>query len=138
MIAFISCGKRKQNHSCKASDMYIGDYFKKNLEYAKKIADKVYILSAKYGLLHLDDIISPYEYTLVKKTERIKKIWAYKVYCQLKEENIDFNEPAIFIAGREYSSYLIQKFPNGKMPFKNMRIGKRLTFLKEAKKGDKL
>ena len=62
--------------------MYISDLFKKSLAYAKKHADKVFILSAKYGLLTLDEIIYPYEKTLNKMSEYEKKRWAYKVFRQ--------------------------------------------------------
>lgn len=65
MIVFLSCGKTKAKHTCKACEMYQGDLFKKSFEYAKKLNPrKIYILSAKYKLLELDDIISPYELTL--------------------------------------------------------------------------
>ena len=71
MIVFLSCGKTKAKHTCKACEMYQGDLFKKSFEYAKKLNPrKIYILSAKYKLLELDDIISPYELTL-KKVEDI-------------------------------------------------------------------
>ena len=65
MIVFLSCGKTKAKHTCKACEMYQGDLFKKSFEYAKKLNPrKIYILSAKYKLLELDDVISPYELTL--------------------------------------------------------------------------
>ena len=52
MIVFLSCGKTKAKHTCKASEMYQGDLFKKSFEYAKKLKPrKIYILSAKYKLL---------------------------------------------------------------------------------------
>lgn len=48
-----------------AKDMYVSDLFKKSLEYARRLNPaKIYILSAKYGLLELDDMIEPYEITL--------------------------------------------------------------------------
>lgn len=82
MIAFISCVKKKRNYPCKAQEMYISDLFKKSLNYAKKHADKVFILSAKYGLLNLDEMIFPYEKTLNGLSECEKKRWAYKVFKQ--------------------------------------------------------
>ncbi|WP_296560850.1 DUF6884 domain-containing protein, partial [uncultured Acetobacterium sp.] len=38
--------------------------FKYSYDYAKQIADQVYILSAQYGLLDENDNIVPYEQTL--------------------------------------------------------------------------
>lgn len=92
MIAFISCVKTKQN---KAQDMYISDLFKKSLKYAKQHADKIYILSAKYGLLKLDEIIYPYEKTLNGLSEYEKKEWAYKVFKQfINEGGVTIMNPA--------------------------------------------
>ena len=87
MIVFLSCGKTKAKHTCKASEMYQGDLFKKSFEYAKKLKPrKIYILSAKYKLLELEDVISPYELTLNTMNKQQQKKWAYDVYLQLKEK----------------------------------------------------
>lgn len=115
MIAFVGCVKSKKDHPCKAEEMYTSDLFKKSLRYAKK-ADKVYILSAKYGLLKLDEVISPYQETLNTKTKEQQKKWAYKVYLQLKQEHIDFKETAIFLCGENYRRYLMQLFQNSFCP----------------------
>lgn len=72
MIAFVGCVKSKKDHPCKAEEMYTSDLFKKSLMYAKK-ADKVYILSAKYGLVELDEVILPYQETLNTKTREQQK-----------------------------------------------------------------
>lgn len=130
MIAFISCVKTKRNYPCKAQDMYISDLFKKSLAYAKKHADKIFILSAKYGLLTLDEIIYPYEKTLNKMSEYEKKRWAYKVFRQFIDGGGNNNEPCMFICGTNYRKYLIQKFPNAEVPLKNLSFGNQLKWLK--------
>lgn len=63
MIVIISCGAKKRPHSCAARDLYTGSYFRAALAYALAIAPphKVFILSAKWGLLRLTDEIEPYE-----------------------------------------------------------------------------
>lgn len=131
MIAFISCVKTKQNHPCKAQEMYISDLFKKSLKYAKQHADKIYILSAKYGLLKLDEIICPYEKTLNGLSEYEKKKWAYKVFKQFIDGGGNNNEPCMFICGKNYRKYLMQKFPNAKAPLKDLSFGNQLKWLKE-------
>lgn len=78
MIIFIYCVKLKKNKKCKAEELYISDLFKKSLAYAKKQKpNKIFILSAKYGVLELKDIIEPYEVTLNKLNKQEKKKWAY-------------------------------------------------------------
>lgn len=64
-IILISCVKTKLDHPAKAEDLYISDLFVKNLTFARKLKpDYIFILSAKYGLLKLNDRIAPYEKTL--------------------------------------------------------------------------
>lgn len=112
-IVFISCVKTKSDKPCLAKDMYQSTLFKYSLRYARKLTtdDKIYILSAKYGVLPLNKHISPYELTLNTFTTRKKKIWAFKCYQQLEALNVNFKEKAYFLCGENYRKYLMQKFP---------------------------
>lgn len=62
-LTVITCGSKKRTVSAPAKDLYIGAYFKTQLEWAlaTNIPGRVRILSAKHGLLKLGDIIDPYE-----------------------------------------------------------------------------
>lgn len=115
--------------------MYTSDLFAKSLEYALSLKPrKIYILSALYGLLELTDEIEPYNKTLVNATESECKAWAVKVYKQMLEKGIDFNEETIFLCGYNYRKYLITKFVKGTAPLKHLGIGKQLAFYKEKLK----
>lgn len=118
-----------------AIDMYISQLFRGMVAYAKELGyDKLYILSAKYGLLKEDDMIEPYEATLKTKSEREKKMWAYNIIKSLKAEDIDLNnDEFIIFAGWEYRKYICQKLANYQIPLKNLRIGKQNHFLKKYK-----
>ncbi|EIA5729025.1 hypothetical protein RP125_001254 [Staphylococcus pseudintermedius] len=108
--------------------------FRKQLKYAKQITtkdDHIYILSAKYGVLELDDIVSPYELTLNNMNKLKLKQWAYKCVKQLQEKEIDFKDKAIFLTGKPYSQYLSQLFPNKEFPLNDLSFGMRLKQLKE-------
>ena len=132
VIVFLSCGKTKAKHTCKASELYQGDLFKKSLAYAKSLnPKKIYILSAKYCVLELTDIISPYELTLNNMTKHQQKVWAYKCYQQLKEKQVDFKQETIFLCGENYRKYLIQLFKNSIVPIKGMSFGNQLKFYNE-------
>ena len=131
MIVFISCVKLKQNKKCRAEELYISDLFKKELAYAKSLNPrKIYILSAKYGVLELDDVVDPYELTLNKMKEQERKRWAYNCYNQLKNKGIDFDEKAIFLCGSNYRKYLMKMFKNSDAPLKSLGIGNQLKFYK--------
>lgn len=64
-VVLISCGKKKLPAKAIASDLYVSSLFKKNLQFGRSLSpDKIFILSAKYGLIHLDEAIDPYDLTL--------------------------------------------------------------------------
>jgi cytoplasmic iron level regulating protein YaaA (DUF328/UPF0246 family) len=82
-IVLISCVSKKLPRNSKARDLYISPLFKKNLQYALKLApDQIFILSAKYGLVGLDDEIEPYEMTLNTMSVKEIKQWANSVLRQ--------------------------------------------------------
>ena len=51
-IALISCTKQKREYKCPARELYSESaWFREAYCYAKIVADKIFILSAKYGLV---------------------------------------------------------------------------------------
>ena len=131
-IVLISCVKKKQKEKSKAQDMYTSDLFKKSLAYARKLKpDDIFILSAKYGILGLDEKIVPYEMTLNKMSGHEKKIWAEKVLKSLGEKFDLLSDKFILLAGNNYVKNIIPKMKNYELPLGKMPIGYRLKFLKE-------
>ncbi len=132
-VVFISCVSKKRNHKTRAEELYISDLFKKNLAYAKSLKpDVIYIMSAKYGLLSLNDAIEPYEQTLNTMADKDVRIWAAGVLEQLRDK-VDFvNDKAMFLAGERYRKYLTPHFKNISVPMQGFRIGEQLAFLKHA------
>ena len=115
-----------------AKDLYIGIYFKTILRYAESLhPDKIYILSAHYGVLELDDEIAPYNRKLNAASRREQKIWAYNCYRQLQEKNINFNEHTIFLGGKVYWQYLSRLFPNREIPFAHLKNGVQVHIMQE-------
>lgn len=133
MIVFIPCVKTKKQTKTKAQNLYQSDLFNKSLAYAKSLNPReIFILSAKYGVLKLDDTVKPYNRTLNNMGKKEQKLWAYKCYKQLKDKNVDFSEEAIFLTGKNYRKYLIQKFSNTRVPMKGLAFGEQLRFLKSG------
>ncbi len=93
-IVLISCVSKKLSHRACAKDLYISPLFRFSLRYAqeKLSPNKIFILSAKYGLIQLNDEIDPYNVTLKKMSVRKIKDWASKVlqklrsYCDLERD----------------------------------------------------
>ena len=134
-VTLISCVSKKLNFKSEAQDLYQSPLFKKNFAYAKKInSDEIYILSAKYGLLKLNDKIEPYDITLNKMNVSEKKKWSDEVYQELQKYEVINNINFIFLAGENYRKYLVDKLPHYEIPMKGLQIGKQLQFLTEKLK----
>src|SRR5262249_14293900 len=64
-VVLISCVKSKRGQRCRAGDMYTSALFQKMMAYAQRLKPKrIFILSAKYGLLSPDEI-EPYVRTAI-------------------------------------------------------------------------
>lgn len=132
IVVLISCVSKKRCVKSMAKEMYISPLFKGAYKYAKKInADKIFILSAKYGLLEENDMIEPYNETLNKKKNSEVKQWAEKVLAQLSlKSDLKFDE-FVFLAGERYRKYLVDEIEHVSIPLKGMPIGRQLSFYKE-------
>ena len=136
IISLIACTKKKKNYKCPACELYSeSTLFKYAYEYSKIYSDKIFILSAKYGLIDESEIIEPYDLTLNNQNEVFKKNWSERVFKQIQSKfNLD-NLEIVFLAGENYRKYLIpliQNYKNTKIsiPLKNLGIGKQMQFLK--------
>lgn len=131
MTVFISCGKKKVPHKEVAEKLYTGIFFDSQLNYAKNLnPDYIFILSAKYGLVQLDDVLEPYELTLKNMGKSDRKQWADKVIIQLKGINFDFSQPVVFLAGEYYREFLTNYFVNYTAPLQGLPIGKQIQYMK--------
>lgn len=130
-IVLVSCGSKKLKHPSRAQDIYIGPLFRHSLKYAQSLnPDHIFILSAKHGLLSLDQEIEPYEQTLNKMPPSYIQLWADQVINQLQGIcSIDKSE-FIFLAGERYRKYLLPKIKNARTPLSGLTIGKQLQRLK--------
>jgi hypothetical protein len=63
MIVIVACGAKKLDRAASARCLYTGPYFRACLAYALTLAraKDVYVISAKYGLVGLSDVIEPYD-----------------------------------------------------------------------------
>jgi hypothetical protein len=127
-VAFIGCSATKTEHSGRAADVYLGKLFKWSLAYCQQQGfDCVLILSAKYGVLELNDIIEPYNETLKTKNKKERDDWAVMVERQIREKGLRLRKRYYF-CGNDYHGNL----KAGETPFARFKgIGYILQWLKE-------
>lgn len=131
-IILISCVSQKRAHKSRVRDLYISTLFKLNLKYAEKLKpDDIYVLSAKHGLLPLNEEIEPYNQTLNEMTAAEVKAWAAEVLRKINHISDIQNTKYILLAGDKYRKYLLPSLKDCEIPLKGLRIGKQLKKLKE-------
>ena len=131
-VVMISCVSKKLDTRARAAELYTSTLFRLNLQYARTLEpDAFFILSAKHGLLALDDEIEPYDIMLNKMPSRARKAWANKVIAQLQEHSDLEHDQFIFLAGERYREYLVPHLSSYEIPLQGLPIGKQLQFLKE-------
>jgi hypothetical protein len=131
----VSCVSQKLDKKAKAKDLYVSVLFKKNMSYAESLyPDAIYILSAKYGLLKLDDEREPYDLTLNAMKVAEKKSWAKTVLGQLKKVESLEDTKYVFLAGVNYRKYLLPSLKYYNIPMEGLPIGRQLQFLTEKLK----
>lgn len=130
-IILISCVSKKLSYKAQARDLYVSPLFRLNLQYAQKLApSKILILSAKYGLVDIYEMIEPYDVTLNTMSARERKIWAKKVLEQMREHCDLLTDHFIILAGQKYRQYLIPQLTSYEVPMQGLTIGKQLQYLK--------
>ena len=138
-VYLIGCTKLKQKKRCIAEKMYSASpLYKAAYNYAiSKVENKdtqIFILSAKYGLLPLNQKIEPYYETLKDMKKDEIDIWKNSVYKTMKEKFDLENTHFIFLAGQAYIEpllpFLDDKNWTNPVPKDCRTIGKRIEWLK--------
>lgn len=108
-IALLSCTKDKLLYKSKVKDLYSPSiYFKNTLQkIQKENFDYIYVISAKHGVLELDQEINPYDFTLSQLKVLEKRDWARNILKQLKEKNISLTQDNFYsFLDKEYLDWL--------------------------------
>lgn len=105
----IPCAKTKMPGAVHqpAEEVYTGDYFKSNLAYAKAHGQKVFILSAKYGLITPGERISDYDLKFIPapgatNNQVLDTVKAEKLVKQIEEHGLDKMDRWVVLGGKEY------------------------------------
>lgn len=131
-VYLVSCSSEKLDKPAIASELYDSALFKKSLSFARKQqSDDEYIkiLSAKHYLTDLDKVISPYDLTLKNFSTQQRKDWSNRVYSQMLDKySLQFDR-FMFLAGTDYTEYLMSKFKYKTDVLEGKRIGERMAYL---------
>ncbi len=125
-IGLVACSKAKRDHAVPARELYTSPLFRKASAYCERVYGEWYILSAKYGLVHPDTVIEPYDLTLGEATKFERREWAGWVRTQLGERGFEYRHFAIH-AGANYARHLLPLL-HADWPVKGLGIGQQLAW----------
>ena len=144
-LCIVPCGNRKiwgkypDKGATKAKDVYIGPFTSKCGKYAMHFyPDSWYILSAKYGFLHPDDII-PETYDVTFNDKSTNPITIKELIKQASTKGLNKYNEIVIVAGEDYAKTVRQVFTskNIRTPLKGcLGIGYMLQQLNDAIKND--
>jgi hypothetical protein len=118
-----------------AKEAYTGAPFKVNKAYAEHVSDNWIILSAKYGFVSPDFLISePYNVTFKKQSTNPVSISV--LLEQVMAWNLDQFDTIVGLGGKEYRSMIQQAFADHNVriefPFEGLPLGMAMQAAKKA------
>jgi len=106
-VGLLSCTRRKKDYYCSAAGLYSeSDNFRWYHDYAKRNYDINYIVSARHGLVALDQILKPYDRNLADFTDQEKRAWAIFIAANLRLEGVTTDDLIFIHADPLYTEYL--------------------------------
>jgi hypothetical protein len=126
-IGLVSCSKRKLDRPWPARELYSASaFFRKARAYCERHYDSWYILSAKHGLVHPDEVLAPYDLTLKRMPVAERRAWGRRVSADLRALGDHVFYPH---AGKDYLEYVSGvKLVN---VLEGLRQGERLRWYNE-------
>jgi len=134
-LCLVTCVAEKRRDASPARNLYQSPLFSKARRFAEDRYDSWFILSARHGLVHPDDVLAPYDQSLLDSTDGERRTWAVRVFEQLSRQTNADDRVAI-LAGKPYRKHLVplllERGHQVTIPMEGLRLGEQLAWLKEA------
>jgi len=127
-VVFVGCGKKKRSGIHQVEFLYTGTYFCSCLRLARRIAgdDHIFVLSAKYGVLSLIDVVKSYDVSLASMSKWEVWEWRNRVRRVIQNWTRKGYQP-VFVCSSLYHRGFC-----GIKPLSGVGgIGKQLAFIKK-------
>ncbi|MGW1506069.1 DUF6884 domain-containing protein [Streptomyces mirabilis] len=132
-LVVIPCGSRKLGRRARAADLYVGSYHRACRRAADALRpDRLLILSARYGLLDLDDVIDPYD----TPHGAADTITARALLQQATVRDIVLLDPVVALGGARHAGLVRTIWPHARTPLAGTRgMGEQMARLAVLRKG---
>ncbi|MFC9634394.1 DUF6884 domain-containing protein [Streptomyces mirabilis] len=132
-LVVIPCGSRKLGRRARAADLYVGSYHRACRRAADALRpDRLLILSARYGLLDLDDVIDPYD----TPHGAADAITVQALLKQATVRDIVLLDPVVALGGARHVGLVRTIWPHAHTPLAGIRgMGEQMARLAVLRKG---
>ncbi|MFI5881494.1 DUF6884 domain-containing protein [Streptomyces sp. NPDC051554] len=132
-LVVIPCGSRKLDRPARAADLYTGSYHRACRKAADALRpDRLLILSARYGLLDLDDVVEPYD-TPHGETDAVT---SQLILDQATSRGIMLLDPVVALGGARHVGLVHSVWPHALTPLTGTRgIGEQMARLAALRNG---
>lgn len=134
LTVIVACGAKKLDRAASARCLYVGPYFKACLAYALAIAKAkdVFIISAKYGLVGLNDVIEPYD----KRLEEPFSVTEFSLTTQAEQLGL-LGTKVTVLGGRKYVGLCRKVWKKLEAPLEGKGgLGQQIKWMKERLNGN--
>ena len=130
VVALIACaGSGQDDPGDAAVPDAPGTLFSLSHAYARTLTERIYLLSAKRGLVPEDALVAPCDESLNDMSADGRRAWAEGVLAQLGQVCDTQRDQFIILAGRNHYEYLLPGLANVTLPLGNLPLGKRIDLL---------
>ncbi|MEW9077585.1 DUF6884 domain-containing protein [Terrisporobacter glycolicus] len=131
-IVLISCtnGKKAGFNLVKDIDKE-SQLFKLSIDYGKKIADEIYILTSRYGLVKERDYTMSYNESASFTSEMENRLWSLKILNKLNNFTNIHEDEYIILADKNYYKNYVEFLNNVDMPLDHLSVEEKINFLRE-------
>lgn len=117
-LIVVPCGARKLDRRARAADMYVGSYHRACRRAAEALRpDRLVILSARYGLLDLDDEIEPYD----TAHGAAGSVTADVLRDQAVRRGVAGLDPVVVLGGARHVALATAVWPHARTPLSGTR-----------------
>ena len=141
-IILVGCGKTKRAIPTSAKRLYCGPLFSARRRYAEESGHRWFVLSAKYGVIPPDDVVSPYDVTISDLSPIDRAAWTTGAATMLFDQMSDDTYPSRTVV--EIHAGSVYAVPLGgvlrtvgfdvRLPLSGKGIGQQLSWYKGRRK----
>ncbi len=141
LVILVGCVKTKRDEPAEARSLYVSPLFLRRRVYAEEAATRWFVLSAEFGLVAPDEVISPYDTYLPDMDPAYRRAWGSWCVARLAHLVGDLRGKVVEIhAGEAYVSSIREPLESRgarlRTPLEGLRQGEQLAWYDASARSD--